>query len=472
MSMSMSMSKSMSMTTTHAPLRDSERGFTLVEMIVVTLLLLIAMLGLLAVFDASARINKSETDVADAQGAVRYGIYQMTSAIRMAGAGGLFVTQAVLNSKGSGMLGITIGSGNSYNNVAAGTKVTDSTGTDILVRPGTDMIEIRGVIRSPLLGFDHQSGCSAGCVTSGETPGSSRPGIHHDRADGQRRRLAASAIRAIDAYTASITGPQIDVRIMGKARGSAWAVPIPTPGRPALPAGAPKRRAVEGPPLSTPGVSTAGARVLPRRCCRLHRRPGRRYNAGVPSDGAPPPADPDRKSAGGADGRRLSFIAMLPPPDPAACTIPGPGFAADRSVTPLADDVEDLQTATGKVALNGDTRTRTARRTTYDTDQNHSHGRPTGGAQRSGETPFIDRVPVRAHPLGRQRAARAPARACTRDAVATRKAHDLIQCPPRPATSMDVPSPPGPITAVRPVPVPGQTFGSIAIRVPGMTFPR
>ena len=52
-----------------------------------------AMVGLLAVFDASARINKNETDVADAQGSVRYGIYQMTRAIRMAGAGGLYVTQ-------------------------------------------------------------------------------------------------------------------------------------------------------------------------------------------------------------------------------------------------------------------------------------------------------------------------------------------------------------------------------------------
>jgi hypothetical protein len=48
-------------------------------MIVVTLLCSIAMLGLLAVFDASARINKNETDVADAQGAVRYGVYQMTA---------------------------------------------------------------------------------------------------------------------------------------------------------------------------------------------------------------------------------------------------------------------------------------------------------------------------------------------------------------------------------------------------------
>ena len=68
-------------------------------MIVVVFLLAIAMLGILAVFDASARINKSEQDVADAQGAVRYGIYQMTRAIRMAGAGGLYVTQAVLNTR-------------------------------------------------------------------------------------------------------------------------------------------------------------------------------------------------------------------------------------------------------------------------------------------------------------------------------------------------------------------------------------
>src|SRR5499427_9162259 len=103
------------MTRTTVPPADSRRssmsGFTLIEMIVVTLLLMIAMVGLLAVFDASARINKNETDVADAQGAVRYGIYQMTRVIRMAGAGGLFVTQAVLNAKDPGMTGITIGSG-------------------------------------------------------------------------------------------------------------------------------------------------------------------------------------------------------------------------------------------------------------------------------------------------------------------------------------------------------------------------
>ena len=139
----------------------SSAGFTLVEMIVVTLLLAVAMLGLLAVFDASARINKNETDVADAQGAVRYGIYQMTRVIRMAGAGGLFVTQAVLNHADSGLPGV-LPAGASYDNVV-GVTVAGTDGNTYTVRPGTDMVEVRGVILSPLLGFDQQTGCN-GCT--------------------------------------------------------------------------------------------------------------------------------------------------------------------------------------------------------------------------------------------------------------------------------------------------------------------
>ena len=148
--------KSRTLAPTAAP-----RGFTLVEMIVVVFLLALAMLGILSVFDASARINKSESDIADAQGAVRYGIYSMTRAIRMAGAGGLYVTQAVLNARDPQLPGVTVVNSvraNSYDNVEAGTKVASLTG-NIDVRPGTDMIEIRGVINSPLLGFDLTTGC-------------------------------------------------------------------------------------------------------------------------------------------------------------------------------------------------------------------------------------------------------------------------------------------------------------------------
>ena len=126
--------------------RRSMSGFTLVEMIVVTLLLMIAMVGLLAVFDASARINKSESEVADAQGSVRFGVYQMTRVIRMAGAGGLHVGEAIVTQTPKNLLGIT--AGKQYDNVS-GVAVTDINSVDHTVRPGTDMIEVRGVILSP-----------------------------------------------------------------------------------------------------------------------------------------------------------------------------------------------------------------------------------------------------------------------------------------------------------------------------------
>ncbi|MFY9552652.1 MAG: prepilin-type N-terminal cleavage/methylation domain-containing protein, partial [Thermoanaerobaculia bacterium] len=184
----------------------SQSGFTLVEMIVVTMLLLVAMLGLLAVFDASARINKNETDVADAQGAVRYGLYQMTRVIRMAGAGGLYITQAVLNHNDSVLAGITP-LGVSYDNVPNGVSVATTAATNIAVRPGTDMIEVRGVILSPLLGFDLQTGCN-GCtgvqsVNVLPIVGDPLIGQHVNNDATQRPQFAA-----IDNYTASASATQ------------------------------------------------------------------------------------------------------------------------------------------------------------------------------------------------------------------------------------------------------------------------
>jgi hypothetical protein len=85
----------------------------------------------------------------------------MTRAIRMAGSGGLFVTQAVLNGADPDLGGISVTNSvlaNSYDNVEADTTVTPLSGPPIKVRPGTDMIEIRGVINSPLLGFDLATG--------------------------------------------------------------------------------------------------------------------------------------------------------------------------------------------------------------------------------------------------------------------------------------------------------------------------
>ncbi len=191
--------------------RSDQGGFSFIEMIVVVALLAFAMLGILAVFDASARINKNEQQLADAQGSVRYGIYQMTRAVRMAGSGGLYVTQAVLNHKDPQLAGINVtnsAEANSYDNVETGTTVTGLTaGETHPVRPGTDMIEIRGVINSPMVSFDETNqaagnGCGPCTATQAlnvkSIAGSALLGRHYNDDATNRPQFAA-----IDAYTAT-----------------------------------------------------------------------------------------------------------------------------------------------------------------------------------------------------------------------------------------------------------------------------
>ena len=179
--------------------RPTERGFTLVETLVVVFLLAIMMLGLLAIFDASTRINKNEQEIADAQGSVRYGIYQMTRVIRMAGAGGLYVTQAVVMVPDPDLAGVSAPGGD-YDNVVGGT-VTNLAGTEVPVRPGTDMIEVRGVILSPMLGFDLTSGCGS-CTgvaaLTAQTSTHSDSSARHVNHDLTRR----PQFSAIDSHTA------------------------------------------------------------------------------------------------------------------------------------------------------------------------------------------------------------------------------------------------------------------------------
>jgi prepilin-type N-terminal cleavage/methylation domain-containing protein len=316
-------------------MRRGEAGFTLIEMIVVSMLLAIAMLGLLAVFDASARINKNETDVADAQGAVRYGIYQMTRVIRMAGAGGLYVTQAVLT-------GIAP-AGASYDNVA-GVTVTDTGGTVWTVRPGTDMVEIRGVIMSPLIGFDQQTGCN-GCTGSQSLNvlpivGNLLIGQHVNDDASNRPQFAA-----IDAYTASAAADPMLVIVEDGNTDIHSACSDPTPGGITRYPQAVYNVGVISGPTDLAGAQTFGP-------VDFGGTIGPRFNTELPSTtGLGEPAAPIQKirRAGVLDDF-VFFITTDPVSDPtgihpflAQGTRRGNAFEVVR----LAEDVEDMQVAYG-----------------------------------------------------------------------------------------------------------------------------
>ena len=325
-----------------------EAGFTLVEMIVVTMLLAIAMLGLLAVFDASARINKNETDVADAQGAVRYGIYQMTRVIRMAGAGGLYVTQAVLNHNDRGLPGV-LPAGASYDNVT-GVTVTDTGGKVWQVRDGTDMLEIRGVILSPLIGFDQQTGCN-GCTGAQDltvlpVTGNLLIGQHVNNDAALRPQFAA-----VDTYTASASAPQPMLVIVEDGN-----TDLHTGCSDADPNGVTRYPQA----VYNVGVITTPTRLLAGtfRTVDFGGTIGPRFNTELPSTtglGEPAQAIQKIRRAGILDDF-IFFITTDPDTDPnalhpflAQATRRGNSFEVVR----LAEDVEDMQVAYGIDGITG-----------------------------------------------------------------------------------------------------------------------
>ena len=319
-------------------------GFTLVEMIVVTLLLLIAMVGLLAVFDASARINKNETDVADAQGNVRYGIYQMTRAIRMAGAGGLYVTQAVLNHNDLELSGIAPASA-SYDNVVANVTVTDTNGNPPWeVRPGTDMIEIRGVLFSPLIGFDQQTGCNpcTGAQNLNALPiiGNASIGEHQNNDPSTRPQFAA-----IDAYTAGVTNAKPMLVIVQDAKSDLHACGD---------AGPPIGLQRYPQPAYNVGVITAQTNLVGGNTfgsVDFGGTLGPRFNIELPSltPGRDASVIKELKRAGILDDV-VFFITTDPVADPTGIhPFLAQGIRRGNAfdVTRLADDVEDMQVAYG-----------------------------------------------------------------------------------------------------------------------------
>lgn len=132
-------------------------------------------LGLLAAFDAANRINKTQLQSSELQQSLRSAMFEIQRNVRMAGVGDLPVTQAIIAADPL--------SNTSYNNAAAGYAFADASGAGHPVRPGSDILEIRGVIDTPLVALT-SAGCG-NCVGSSDAvviPEVTRYGIRNNDA--------------------------------------------------------------------------------------------------------------------------------------------------------------------------------------------------------------------------------------------------------------------------------------------------
>jgi type II secretory pathway pseudopilin PulG len=126
-------------------------GFSLVELLVVLAIMIVVILGMLAMFDQSVKVTKTENSVTDTQQSLRYGSYQLVREVRMAGAGGVPASTSV---GGVHQLGVSLNLGSTFwgaatgfasNNVNASSDTVFIAGTHH-VRKGTDILHIRGII--------------------------------------------------------------------------------------------------------------------------------------------------------------------------------------------------------------------------------------------------------------------------------------------------------------------------------------
>jgi Tfp pilus assembly protein PilV len=145
----------------------NERGFSLVELLISLGITVVIVVAVAALFDRSNRMAKVETNVSDVQQSARYASYQVVRESRMAGAGG------VPASDGGAQIGVTLSIGTStYHHSGSGLHLTNNVNasTDSVfiagthhIKVGTDVLHFRGIISNAIsdLGtssFDSTSG--------------------------------------------------------------------------------------------------------------------------------------------------------------------------------------------------------------------------------------------------------------------------------------------------------------------------
>lgn len=121
---------------------NRQAGFTLIELLVSLAVTAVLILGVLATFDLSSRVNRVQMSVADLQQSMRIAQNEVVKLTRMAGrGGGLPASQAVLLT----------------NNVSSGTKlVSGAAASEIL--EGTDVVRVRGVVSGSVYQVEYLDG--------------------------------------------------------------------------------------------------------------------------------------------------------------------------------------------------------------------------------------------------------------------------------------------------------------------------
>ena len=128
----------MNRTETSPNVSGSSAGFTLIELLVSLAVTTVLILGVLATFDFTARMNRVQMNVADMQQSLRVSQNEVVKLARMAGRGGLPANFAV----------------QVRNNVAANTRLISTDATTAILE-GTDTVTIRGVFSSSLYQVDY-----------------------------------------------------------------------------------------------------------------------------------------------------------------------------------------------------------------------------------------------------------------------------------------------------------------------------
>jgi hypothetical protein len=236
-------------------------------------------------------------------------------------------------------------------------------GRNVDVRPGTDMIEVRGVIFSPLVGFDDKTGCQP-CATppcspctGGATSLNTLPivgdpinGQHVNNNVGQRPQFAS-----IDAYTASASAARpFYVFVAFRDEIHAGCV-IPQA------------------PYNVGTISTGTQLVASNTFGAVNFNDGnaQQFNNEIPANGGIPAQGYNSVRRAGILDDLIYFIDNTNPDHPVLSegTRRGDGFI----IVPLADDVEDMQIAYGVDSNSDSSVTRTVATTATDTDTNESN---------------------------------------------------------------------------------------------------